>query len=286
MRVEAVSREELFKLIMTRPPYFALQNMSIDREKNIFTAHVTPEQSLGAEVGPISTSEAGRHLAIAGLSHIALNRKDKNYYLAVQTIVKRSNYVGSDQRLKLNTFIEVIDRREASVTADLSTINGTLIYQFLVTYSIFPEKIFKYKYRNYITNTVFTKQHNPYTAYPPKTLTLTHRDKHLRSQLEPYKERDCLGHYPGLPFAPIAILMQSLLHEASKLITLHNHKNVEFRLLEADMSARKLIAINTALQISTRIISIENLNYRMKSSMYCEDTDICVVLSKIQVIAT
>jgi len=270
---------------MTRPPYFALQNMSIDREKNIFTAHVTPEQSLGAEIGPISSSEAGRHLAIAGLSHIALNRKDKNYFLAVQTIVKRSDYIGSDQRLKLNTSIEAIDKRKASVTANLSTINGTLIYQFLVTYSIFPEKIFKYKYRNYKTNTVFTQPHNPYTAYPPKTLTLKHRDKRLRSQLQPYKEWDCVGHYPQLPFAPIAILMQCVLYEVSRLIALLHHKNVGFKLLEADMTARKLTAIDTALEISIPIISVADLNHTMEGSMYCGDNPTATVLSNIEVIA-
>ena len=75
MSVKSVVTEELFQFIMTRPPYFALQNMSYDREKNVFLAEITPEQSLGAEIGPISSSEAGRHLAIAGLCHLALNRK-------------------------------------------------------------------------------------------------------------------------------------------------------------------------------------------------------------------
>ena len=72
--VDKILPERLFKSIVTRPPYFALTNISFDKYKNILTANVMREQLLGDEVGPISTREAGRHLALTGLSHIAFQR--------------------------------------------------------------------------------------------------------------------------------------------------------------------------------------------------------------------
>ena len=130
--IKRVSEEELFQLIMTRPPYFALQNMKLDKHNNIFTAEVVPEQSLGAEVGPISTSEAGRHLAISGLCHIALNKKVKNYYLVEQALVKRSNYIGIDKRFKITTKIITLEDRKASLLTTLSTASNLLIYEFSI----------------------------------------------------------------------------------------------------------------------------------------------------------
>ncbi len=284
MGFEPVVMEELFEFIMTRPPYFSLQNMSYDREKNIFMAEITPEQSLGAEVGPISTSEAGRHLAIAGLCHLALNRKSTSYYLVEKTRVERSHYVGIDRRLSLLTNVQYVNGRNAVINANLTTLDGTLIYSFTVSYFVVPKAVFQRKYRSNRIEPILEYNNNPYRRYPPNTSTIEQRDKVAKSHLMAFDSRDCVGHYPGFPFIPVAILVESILYEISKILDFNFHKNVMFRLSSADMHAAQMIPVNTVSEIKTNIITSENYHHTLESSIYSDNTQICNSLCNLEIV--
>ena len=60
-----LSEAEIFERIDVLPPYFALTDIQLHPDASI-SAVAAIEQPLGAENGPVSAAEAGRHLAICG----------------------------------------------------------------------------------------------------------------------------------------------------------------------------------------------------------------------------
>ncbi len=70
-QLKEVSIEQILTKICVSPPYFAFQK--IYQYQDLLIAPITPEQPQGNELGKISITEAGRHLAILGSCLLALN---------------------------------------------------------------------------------------------------------------------------------------------------------------------------------------------------------------------
>ena len=282
--VDKILPERLFKSIVTRPPYFALTNISFDKYNNILTANVMREQPLGDEVGPISTSEAGRHLALAGLSHIALNKKTVNYYLVERAVVNRSKFIGNDKKLKIISKISDVNDRKAKAKVRLTSLSGITIYEFFISYFIISEKVFKRKHRDQKIAPISLHQKNPYKNCTIKTVTVDEKDQCLKSKLLPFTEEDCLGHYPEFSFIPVAILMQALFSEASKVLKIHLRGAFKCRLLDAEMTAKQLIPANSSAELSTKIITAHKSNFTIESTVDCGKTNFAVAVCHLEIL--
>ena len=282
-KVEKIPLERLFKSIATRPPYFALTNINFDKYNNVLTANVTPEQPLADELGPISTSEAGRHLALAGLSHIALNKKTINYYLVERAIVNRSKFIGDDKSLKIVSKISDVTNKKAKAKVKMTSLSGETIYDFFINYFIVSEKVFARKYQSKKIIPTPLNWTNPYKIFSQKTVTIEQTDRHIKSKLLPYSEQDCVGHYPKFSFIPVAILMQILFCEASKVLNQHFCDALKYRLIDADMTAKQLIPAHYSAELSTKITAIRKSKFTIESTISC-DTTVVVALCKLEVV--
>ena len=142
---------ELFEKIDVLPPYFALENLEIDSDKNVF-ATIPVEQEMGNEVGLISGAEVGRHLAILCSCAVAYinEKKGRHYYLACEATIKlidekplRYNL----DRINLPKIIgkakaEFISKKIAKAECSIENSNGDLLYILDVTYKVVTEELF------------------------------------------------------------------------------------------------------------------------------------------------
>ncbi len=70
-----INVEALWERIAIRPPYFALYDLNLD-PSGVLSAQVPVQHRMEQEIGCISAAEVGRHLAVLGLSSIALQWED------------------------------------------------------------------------------------------------------------------------------------------------------------------------------------------------------------------
>lgn len=208
-----ISREHLLQRICVRPPYFALENISLEGER--FTAYARAETPIALEPGVMSAAELGRHAAISGLSLIALLQKDddRRYYLAQKAecdYFKSEAEFGSLVRFDVKP-IE-IDKRAARVSVS-ATINGESIAHFSINYTILTERTFERLFAR------FQKPTYPAPSPYAKLLSETfERGETWAETTVTVPAWACVGHFDNYPALPVAMLMSQLSYLAGQVI--------------------------------------------------------------------
>lgn len=274
-----VSTEEIFKLIDVREPYYALENLTFEQDGSV-TAKVPIEQDLYYEPLPISSSEAGRHLAVLGSCACALNNPDKvkHYYLASSANATRKNF--DYKRDEPNYFLGYarcikVDNKSAQAVTSLRYPDGTVFSEIVINYHVLDHRIFERIHKERLVSWE-AANYNPYITEPNANHTFI-SDKQLFGVIENVRATDCAGHFPSLPAVPISILFRVLVRFA---VVLMQHRvgnpNAVFCVRECTTEAKNLAFPSEEIDINARFIHTDDKNQHfIKVSAYT-NCDCCV----------
>lgn len=208
-----IPSQQLLQRICVRPPYFALEHLSLEGER--LTATTKAETPIALEPSPMSAAELGRHAAISGLSLVALLQKDddRRYYLAQKA---ECDYFKSDAAfgtaVKFEAKLLEMDKRAARVTVTAS-IEGQTVAHFTINYSILTERTFQRLFARY-QKTTFPAP-SPYA----KLLSESYERGELWAETKvTIPAWACVGHFDGYPALPVAMLMSQLSYLAGQVM--------------------------------------------------------------------
>jgi 3-hydroxymyristoyl/3-hydroxydecanoyl-(acyl carrier protein) dehydratase len=208
-----IPSQHVLQRICVRPPYFALEDLSLEGER--LTAYTRAETPIELEPAPMSAAELGRHAAISGLSLVALLQKDddRRYYLAQRA---ECDYFKSEapfgSRVKFEAKLLEMDKRAARVTVEAS-LEDQAIAQFTISYSILTERTFERLFARYQKPTYPTP--SPYA----KPLSETYERGELWAETKvTIPAWACVGHFDGYPALPVAMLMSQLSYLAGQIM--------------------------------------------------------------------
>ena len=214
-----LTRAQIFERIDVLPPYFALTDVQLHPDGSI-TAMAPIEQPLGAERGPISAAEAGRHLAICGSIAAAwANPKAARFhYLATDAELRRAKGKMPDTAtsLALHATATMIDKRTAHSMVVARTESGAAVCSLSCYYSVVGYAMMRKMFAGNLIETPGT-DHNPYVGLlEPASIDIA--GGHIEIGLGVVSADDCVGHFDGLPAMPVAYLMSNVLSAAARLL--------------------------------------------------------------------
>lgn len=208
---------QLSKTVLERigvqAPYFALQELRLNNDTCSATAYA--ELPTFYEQGPMAASELGRHAAILGSSHAALEMPlgERRFFLAREA---ECQYVASkaafESPVAFHSKILNLSKRALSVEvkADYA---GSPLAAFQITYTILPQATFKRLFSPHAQAT--TSKTNPYTQ--PLSTTFKQGDNWLEQSIENVSPSACVGHFASYPALPVAVIMGQLSYLAGQL---------------------------------------------------------------------
>jgi predicted thioesterase len=208
-----IPKEHVLQRICVRPPYFALEHLSLEGER--LTAYTRAETPIALEPAPMSAAELGRHAAISGLSLVALLQKDddRRYYLAQKA---ECDYFKSDApfgvAVKFEAKLLEMDKRSAQVIVTAS-IDGQAIASFTICYSILTERTFERLFARYQKPTYPSP--NPYANLLSEAYE---RGEMWAETCVTIPAWACVGHFDGYPALPVAMLMSQLSYLAGQIM--------------------------------------------------------------------
>ncbi len=208
-----IAKEHLLQRICVRPPYFALEHISLEGER--FTAYAKAETPIALEPAPMSAAELGRHAAISGLSLIALLQKDddRRYYLAQKAdcnYFKHEAPFGSQVKFEAKPL--EVDKRAARVSVQTS-VNGEAIAQFTISYTILTERTFERLFARYQKPTYPLP--SPYANLLSENFERGETWAETRITIPAWA---CVGHFDNYPALPVAMLMSQLSYLAGQVM--------------------------------------------------------------------
>ena len=240
-----VERDELFERIEVVPPYFALEDVQ-QRDDGVITARAPVTQALGSEPGPISATEAGRHLAILGSCGAALDNPadGRHFYLAYDAEVRRSRTRVDDadpSGLVASARAHFVDPTTAVALTDLRTGDGRTIYTVVVFYLVVKEEDFRALFAEHAQpDADLTDRPDPYEdVIGVSEVSVWDTRLHgTLGQIDPYR---CAGHFPGLPAMPVAFLLSNVGDAAGGLLRhVLGRDEVTYVIREASIRAENL----------------------------------------------
>jgi hypothetical protein len=225
-----------FRRICVRPPYFNLSDAV--REGRYFHATAVAESPPFLEQGPMPAAEVGRHAAISGLLHAALEQRDgtRRYYLAREaTCVYEPNAAPYGAPVAFRTEVLDLDRRSAHVRAEAHTAHGPLA-QIELRYAVLTVAAFERLFRNRAQTTIAAP--SPYGALLSESFE--HGGDVVSQAIPQIPVLACLGHFDGFPAMPVAVLMGQLAFLAGRLFDDDRGAPAPFRVTRGEITADDL----------------------------------------------
>lgn len=222
--------------ICVRSPYFALRDAV--REGRFLHATAVAESPPFLERGPMPAAEVGRHAAIAGLLHAALEQRDdaRRYYLArAATCVYVPNGSPYGAPVALRTEVLDLDRRAAHVRTEARTEDGPFA-QIELSYAILTEAAFERLFRH-------RAQPTPPSPSPFGRLLTEGYEHHgdaVSQNVPAIPIAACTGHFDGFPAMPVAVLMGQLAFLAGRLFDDDHGAPAPFRVTRGEIAADDL----------------------------------------------
>lgn len=238
--MKAISIPSFGQRICVKPPYFAFGKLSEDQ--HIVSGEFIPEQPLGFSRGPITTSEAGRHLAILGSCAAALTQPEPTYYLATKARYHRfgpSTVI--DAPTSLRATAEVLEQSRRSVTAQATLFSEAPFAHLFVQYHALNTATFERLFQGYRTEDNPQPQISPYRC--PPIMTFTENDGQSLTAIASLTAEQCAGHFPHYPTWPVAIIGYYCEHVIERLLHHIVGQKVHYVIQSGAISAEKLVSI-------------------------------------------
>ncbi|MGF7137884.1 hypothetical protein [Roseimarinus sediminis] len=261
--------------ISVSAPYFALKNLG-NHGKDIY-CEFSPELCNIAEHGPVSGAEIGRHMAILGSVVLSKEnpRKEKHYYLATDAIISRRNFreIKAEKLIARARMLE-INRKNGSIGGLVTLVDGTILYEVEVSYTIMSQTLFERMFMSQRMITESLQLSNPYTN-DTVFESLELGSESCFANLGTVKPDDCPGHFENYPALPVARMGTSM----GKLGGLHfMHLNPserrKFFIGHAELHARQLIFAGETVRFRTEVLEPKPVNgLTIRTIAYTDQTD-------------
>ena len=228
----------LLEKIFVSRPYFAFSK--IYQSGDILISPVTQEQPIGFESTPMSSAEASRHLAILGSCALAINNEDRQYYLAVKARKKvgidtiNKNIFCSSSQLYVLAMPFFVNEKEAAAITILTNLEGDIIFNFMVGYQLFSEKLFNRVFKKHSKSTE-SVNYSPYReAFKFKDIVIGNNV--LKATLPIMKTEQCAGHFDNFPILPVGVLAYMAINTIGDFLNnITQNTNLRYYLLKAEM---------------------------------------------------
>ncbi|WP_155630669.1 hypothetical protein [Burkholderia territorii] len=254
-------------------PYFAFDSLYTEPGSG-WTVYgdFAAEQPLGLEVGPVTTAEVGRHLAILGSCAAALTEKNnfdtQIYYLAHRAIWTRSVSAEAEQfdSSMLSARARIISRKPTKAIAELlaaDTVIGTLI----IDYHALSARSFELLYSYLRVNEDAFHGTSPYARLLPLHFEECDTCAVVAHLFEAGYSHSS-GHFANYPVWPVAIIMSGIGQTASHLIRHTVPRIASYSVAHAKISAEKLIPLTSSLTFSVRLKDLSALSCVIESTVY------------------
>lgn len=227
--------------IMVKAPYNILYDLQTTHEGSI-TAKVKNEFSLPEEHGPISASEAGRHLAILGSIALSHKSEESNYYLAKEAEIKRqSTSVGQSEVFYAQSTVISQNKRTGEVAGRILDKNHHEIYSIVVKYQIINTTLFAKLFRGFHNQEPIYNTTSPYQSRKELSeITIT--EDEITANYGTVLANECEGHFKDYPALPVAIICNSFTSLGLKLFLNTNaHKFTKAMATHALIKADRLV---------------------------------------------
>lgn len=254
--------DDVFDLVAVRPPYFALDDISISPCS--ITAQVRPSHPMRREQGPIAAAEAGRHLAIAGAVAAATknNAIGKHFYLARQAVIQKAANPGvvlkKADLLQITATSPGVSKRRASATATISqTEEGKAqeLYTPSVDYDVLSQGLFKRLVGHAPQCGLNSLSHVDVLAMDLPISNGQDGQLGARILVQPHH---CIGHFQEFPALPVAKLMHLLSNLAAEnLAAVLDRPAVHMNVERAVVSAERLAPAGDLVDLSSRYLGLE-----------------------------
>ena len=242
--------------IAVKAPYFALTSFSSPQE-NTLTTQVTNQQPMGEEIGGMTGSEIGRHLAILGSCAATTfgNFPGKHYFLATKAHLKRKKLVldfPSGSSFEGKATLTSFDKRNAFVETILCK-NSVELYSLDVQYRVLQERLFQKLFRS-LHRSHKNSTKNPYLQdFPIHPLEQTKQK--LKAVMPPLPLESCAGHFEGYPCLPVAILARSLSRVAGQLLKeIREDQGTNYSMVEAQVQAEGLAPVDSPVELEATFL--------------------------------
>lgn len=254
----------LLEKIFVSRPYFAFDK--IYQFEDILIAPINSEQLIGFESSPMSSAEASRHLAILGSCAIAMNQNDCQYYLAIKArkraeinTIDKGIFCDSKQFYAL-AYPLFCNEKEAGAATILVNLEGEIIFNFMVGYKLFSERLF---------SRVFKPHYKPTENinFSPYREVLKFKDINidnniLRATLPAMKPIQCAGHFDNFPILPVGILAYMAINTIGVFLNHITHNNnLRYHLVLADMDALFPTSIDQEAELAVTFLGERNDHY-------------------------
>lgn len=269
---EEVDIEPLLNKIFVGRPYFAFNK--IFQFEDVLIAPIDCEQPIIFESTPMSSAEASRHLAILGSCALAINQENRQYYLAVKAR-KRVNENYSINKNSKKTFGKLfvlglpifIDDKEAGAATILCDFDGNIIFDFVVGYQLFSEKLFGRVFKNH-AKTTKEINYNPYHTIPKfKNIKIEHNA--MTAILPVMQKEQCAGHFDNFPILPVGVLAYMAINTLEHLLnSITNAHTFKYYLLSAEMDVLSPTSIDEESELEVKYEKNENKKYYFSWTMY------------------
>jgi len=237
--MKAVSIPSFGQRICVKPPYFAFTRLTVDQQT--VSGEFVPEQPLGFSRGPITTAEAGRHLAILGSCAAALAQPEPTYYLATKA---RYHRFGSSATISaatpLQATAEVLEQSRRAVTAHATLASGAPFAHLSVGYQVLSAATFERLFEGYRTDENPQPGKSPYTCAP--VMTFTANDGQSLTAVASLTAGQCAGHFPHYPVWPVAIIGYYSEHVIERLFHHIVGQKAEYAIQACTVSAERLVS--------------------------------------------
>jgi hypothetical protein len=189
--------------ICVTPPYYALGEL-VSPAPGLTAATVPVQTSTGRQATLINIAEAGRHLAILGLSAASTVNPGtgRHYYLAHRGVGRMYPPARTPTTLHGTATARMTGRNRAVAETELRDDDGSLVARLDLEYLVMSAPVFR-RLMGPATAPDATEPASPYSA--PAPLVDVAADAHSATAKLAVEAAMCRGHFDGFPALPVSV---------------------------------------------------------------------------------
>lgn len=198
-----VAYAEIASRICVTPPYYALGEL-VSPAPGLAAATVPVQTPTGRQATLINIAEAGRHLAILGLSATATVNPGtgRHYYLAHRGVGRMYPPLGMLTTLHGSATAHMSGRNRAVAETELRDDDGNLVARLDLEYLVMSAPVFR-RLMGPATAPDATEPASPYSA--PAPLVDVAADARSGTAKLAVEAAMCRGHFDGFPALPVSV---------------------------------------------------------------------------------
>ena len=256
----AVDLSQMATSIAVQPPYFAFTSLyTLPDDWDIY-GEFTPEQPRGNELGPLTTAEAWRHLAILGSCAAAHAQAEgaRTYYSASRAQWDLRYPFGLGQTPSLTARAKIVEQSHQTVAAKTQLlVDGRVFAELLVSYHVLAEKTFAKLFARQRSPALLPAGHSPYAEALP-LMVLKRSAREITACSVEFCATRFEGHFSQYAMWPVAVVLYGISQALSELLNYKMKRAVFYKLLHVTLDAAELVPAARQLQFNARLTSMDD----------------------------